>query len=89
MRSRRLGKNISEVEVVNISQHGFWILLEGREFFLSFSDFPWFRSATIESILRVEIPHAGHLYWPALDIDLTVESIEHPERFPLVSQGTV
>jgi hypothetical protein len=26
-----------------------------------------------------------HLYWPDLDIDLSVESIEHPERFPLVS----
>jgi hypothetical protein len=24
----------------------------------------------------------GHLYWPDLDIDLEIESIEYPERFP-------
>jgi hypothetical protein len=86
MKSRQLGKNTSAVEVVNISKHGFWILLAGRELFVSFSDFPWFRNATIESILRVEMPHPGHLYWPDLDIDLAVESIEHPERFPLLSK---
>ena len=28
-------------------------------------------------------PQPGHLYWPELDVDLSVESIEHPERYPL------
>ena len=28
-----------------------------------------------------------HLYWPELDIDLAVESIEQPERFPLVAKA--
>jgi len=23
----------------------------------------------------------GHFYWPELDVDLAIESIEHPERF--------
>jgi hypothetical protein len=27
-----------------------------------------------------------HLYWPDLDVDLAVESIRNPERFPLVSR---
>jgi hypothetical protein len=75
-------------EVTNISQHGFWILLEERELFVPFNEFPWFRNATIDSILRVEVPHPRHLYCPDLDIDLAVESIEHPERFPLVSKAT-
>ena len=30
---------------------------------------------------------AQHLYWPDLDIDLAVESIDHPEQFPLVSKA--
>jgi hypothetical protein len=38
-------------------------------------------------LLRVEQPHATHLYWPDLDVDLTVESVEFPERFPLVSRA--
>lgn len=36
--------------------------------------------------MNVELEDPGHLYWPELDVDLAVESIEHPDRFPLVSQ---
>jgi len=73
------------VEVTNISQHGFWLLLNGRELFLPFEQFPWFRDAQIGEILHVELQSPGHLYWPDLDVDLAVESIDHPDRFPLVS----
>jgi hypothetical protein len=31
----------------------------------------------------VEEPSVGHFYWPDLDVDLTAEIIEDPERFPL------
>jgi Protein of unknown function (DUF2442) len=86
MRSAQLGRSTSEVEVTNISKHGFWLLLGGRELFLPFENFPWFRDAPVRKLLRVELPHPRHLYWPELDVDLAVESIEHPERFPLVSK---
>jgi len=86
MKSREPGLGTSQVEVTNISKHGFWLLLEERELFVPFSDFPWFQQAPVSAIVNVERPHAGHLYWPDPDIDLAVESIEHPERFPLVSK---
>jgi hypothetical protein len=54
--------------------------------FLPFDQFPWFRSATLEQILDVERPRPDHLFWPALDVDLSAGSIEHPERFPLVAR---
>lgn len=82
-----LGTGISPAEVTNISQHGFWVLLDSEESFLPFSEFPWFRDVPIGKILHVELPSPNHLYWPALDVDLAVESIRHPERFPLVSQA--
>ena len=85
MKSEELGARTSRVEVANISKQGFWLLLGDRELFLSFKDFPWFENAPVAKILRVEWPHTDHLYWPGLDIDLSVESIEHPDRFPLVS----
>ena len=85
MKSEPRGKHTSDVEVTNISAGGFWLLLSGREVFLSFATFPWFRSAAVGHILNVERPSVNHLYWPELDIDLAVESIEHPERYPLVS----
>jgi len=86
MKSAALGLNTSPVEVTNISRHGFWLLLEDEELFLPFSDFPWFQDAAIGKILNVELPSSNHLYWPELDVDLAVESIRHPERFPLISQ---
>jgi hypothetical protein len=85
MRSDKLGAGTSQVEVANISRQGFWLFLGGRELFVSFEKFPWFASAPVSKILNVEWPHADHLYWPDLDVDLSVESIEHPERFPLVA----
>lgn len=85
MTSATLGISVSPVEITNISQHGFWLLLEDEELFLPFSEFPWFRDATVGKILHVELPSSNHLYWPELDVDLAVESIRHPEQFPLVS----
>lgn len=85
MKSELLGKDTSGVEVSNVSKHGFWLLVAGRELFLPFEDFPWFENAPIGQLLNVELHHSRHLYWPDLDVDLSLESIEHPERFPLVS----
>ncbi|MCO6442339.1 MAG: DUF2442 domain-containing protein [Nitrococcus mobilis] len=87
MKSGAFGKSTTAAEVTNISQHGFWLLLGEQELFLPFEDFPWFRDATIRQIQHVEWLQPHHLYWPDLDIDLAVESLEHPERFPLVSKG--
>ena len=76
----------SDAEVTNISRHGFWMLVDGRELFLPFEEFPWFKQATVEAVLRLERPTTGHLRWPDLDVDLALDSIEHPERYPLRSK---
>ena len=87
MTSARHGQSTSAVEVTNVSPHGFWLLVEQREHFVSFKDFPWFRDARIAELMKVELPSPHHLYWPALDVDLAVESLDHPERYPLVSRA--
>jgi hypothetical protein len=58
-------------------------LADDRELFMSYEDFPWFKDAPVGKILNVEEPHPEHFHWPDLDIDLTVEIIEYPGRFPL------
>ena len=83
MSSSGPGKNNSAVEVTNISAHGLWLLVRNRELFLSYDDFPWFKEQPVKSILQVEEPSPGHFYWPEIDVDLTMDMIEHPERFPL------
>jgi hypothetical protein len=86
-RSGQRGNVTSDVEVTNISRHGLWLWLRDREMFLPFETFPWFADAAVAKIMNVEWPSADHLYWPDLDVDLSVRSIEHPEEFPLVSSG--
>ncbi len=86
MSSRTLGTNAPEVEVTNISINGIWLWTKGTELFLPYEDFPWFKDVPIRKILNVEEPSSGHFYWPDLDVDLTAEIIEHPERFPLKMQ---
>lgn len=87
MNSAALGRNTSPVEVTNVSVHGFWLFVGEREHFVAFAEFPWFRDAAIGAITNVQLPSPRHLYWPDLDIDLAVESLEHPEKYPLVSQA--
>ena len=86
MKSAKLGKHTSDVEITNVSKHGFWLLIGANERFVAFEQFPWFREAPIGHLLNVELPSPRHLYWPDLDVDIAVESIDHPERFPLVSK---
>jgi hypothetical protein len=75
-----------QVMITNISGAGIWMFIHNSEVFLPFTDFPWFEDAPIKKILHVEMPSENHLYWPDLDIDLDVESVFHPEKYPLVSK---
>ncbi|GAB7025602.1 DUF6429 family protein [Geotalea toluenoxydans] len=86
MRYKTHGSGTSAVEVTNVSVHGLWLLLNEQEVFLPFDKFPWFQDAPIGKVVHVELPSAQHLYWPELDVDLEVESILHPEQYPLVSR---
>lgn len=88
MRSLAHGDSTLAVEVTNISAHGVWLLAHNRELFMSYDDFPWFKDQAIKSIINVEEQAPGHFYWPDIDVDLTEEIIEHPERFPLEASST-
>jgi hypothetical protein len=83
MSSRTLGQNTPELEITNISNNGVWLWVKGKELFLPYDDFPWFKDVPVKTIFNVQEPSPGHFYWPDLDVDLTTEIIEHPEKFPL------
>jgi len=86
MNSSAHGKNISHVEVTHISSHGVWLLCCGVEYFMPYTQFPWFKNARVADILNVKQLQHGHLYWPDLDVDLGVDSIDNPQRFPLLAR---
>jgi len=83
MSSSKHGIPTSGVEVTHVSSHGVWLLADGHELFLSYEDFPWFKDVPIGKIINVEQPAKGHFFWPELNVDVDVESIDDPERFPL------
>lgn len=86
MELQSLGISTSDVEVTNISQHGIWILVDDEEPFLPFDEFPWFKDAPVQSPLNVERQGAEHLHWSDLDVNLTLDSIGHLKKCPLVSK---
>jgi len=84
MKLLKNGRNTSKLEVTNISEHGFWLYFSGREYFLSFKEYPWFKNAKISAIIDVKVFHNHHFYWPQLDVDLTTEIISNPALYPLI-----
>ncbi len=86
MISKKAGKSISKIEVLGISRNGIWIIVLEKEYFLPFSEFPWFEDANLSSVFNVELAGETHIYWPDLDVDLEIGSIENPKAYPLVSK---
>ncbi len=78
------GKDTSESEVTDISPFGIWLLHKGKEYFLSYVEFPWFKNATVQQIFSVQDKGDENLRWAELDVDLSIETIRDPGTFPLV-----
>jgi hypothetical protein len=76
-------RRVRGVEILNISRAGIWLYVRSKEYFLPYENFPWFKEATVSEIYNVKLLHRHHLRWPNLDIDLELESLDHPERYPL------
>jgi len=80
----RHGANTFQSEVTSIGALGFWMIVEDREYFVPFGDYPEFKKARVEQILSFEQLSPTQFHWPQLDIDIELEALEEPERFPLV-----
>ena len=82
MKSSKNGESIL-VSVENITPFGIWLFVKGREYFLSYRDYPYFKDQTLKSIQTIQLLHDHHLYWPELDVDLEIDNLENPEKYPL------
>ena len=56
----------------------------GQDYFVSYNRVPWLRDARVSSALNVRMAGPNAIEWPELDVDLEIESLKHPERYPLV-----
>ncbi len=86
MPSVQPGSSTSAAEVLGVSPRGLWLLVRDREYFLDSAQFPWFASASVRAVYDVVLEHGHILHWPQLDIDLELDSLTDPERWPLVAR---
>ena len=86
MKSEAVGTSTLEAEVTQIDRQGIWVLIGDKESFVPFENYPKFRDASVSAIHNVQLLNANHLYWPELDIDVAVDSIDRPGSFPLVAK---
>ena len=78
-----LGINTSENKTCFLGTlpDGIAVLVNGKEYFLRYTDFPWFEYCNAVELRDMTADRWG-VYWNSLDIDLSIESLEAPERFP-------
>jgi len=86
MKLLKNGRNTSIVSVENITPFGIWLYVAGKEFFLNYKAYPYLENKSIKDIHNVKLLHGFHLHWPSLDIDLEIDNLEHPEKYPLRSK---
>lgn len=84
MKSLKHGKSTLKVEVQDVTKQGVWIYIKGKEYFLPHKTYPWFENAKISDVHNLKLLHETHLYWPNLDVDLELESLRTPEKYPLL-----
>lgn len=71
------------VGVTMINARGILLFVGGKEYYLSYDRYPWFRNAKVSDVLDVTMPNEDSLRWDAIDVDLEIDSIIHPERYPI------
>jgi hypothetical protein len=76
-------QNIS-VSVLMINAQGIMLSVQGNDFFVSYNRVPWLRDARISDVLNVRMCGQHAIEWEDLGVDLEIESLKHPERYPLV-----
>ncbi len=69
---------------ITITRFGLWLHVNDAEYFLPYEEYPYFQKAVVRDIYNVELLHDTHLYWPELDVDLSLEILKNPHNFPLI-----
>ncbi|MDR1343271.1 MAG: DUF2442 domain-containing protein [Prevotellaceae bacterium] len=68
---------------------GIFLSVLGNDYYVSYDRLPWFRNAKLCDVFNVEMCCGNEgIRWDALDVDLEVESLKHPEQYPLIMKRT-
>jgi hypothetical protein len=75
------------VKVHAIVENGITIEVKGNTFFLPYHSYPWFEKAKVSDVFQVEMFGNDGIHWDNLDVDLEIESLIHPEKYPLIAKA--
>jgi len=78
------GNSILGFEITSITKHGIWFLLDNKEYFIPFKEYPQLKRLSIQDILKVRFSPPDHIYWENYDIDIEISALENPKKFKLV-----
>lgn len=78
----------TSVSVLMINTQGIMLSVLGNDYFISYNRMPRLKDARICDVLNVQMVGRVAIGWVALDIDLEIESLKHPERYPLIMKRT-
>ena len=74
----------TSASVLMINAQGIMLSVCGHDYFLSNNRIPWMQDAPIRSVLNVKMSGPEAIEWPDLDVDLEIDSLRHPEKYPLL-----
>ena len=74
----------TSVSVLMINAQSIMLSVCGNDYFLSYNRIPWMRDASINNVLNVKMSGRNAIEWPDLNVDLEIDSLKHPERYPLI-----
>jgi len=75
------------LKVVSITPTHIVLHINAEEFLVPFTRVPWFHNAKVEDVFDVRMNGDDEIRWDKLDIDLAVDSLKHPEKYPLVMKS--
>ena len=76
----------TSVKVNAIVSNGIMIEAYGNGYFLPYNSNPWFENAKISDVFNIEPVGRTGIRWDALDVDLAIESLIYPEKYPLIAR---
>lgn len=74
----------TSASVLMINAQGIMLSVQGHDYFLSYNRIPWMQDAPIRSVLNVQMSGPESIEWLDLNVNLKIESLRHPERYPLI-----
>ena len=76
----------TQVSVLMINDKGIMLSVKGNDYFISYNRIPWMRTASICDALDVKMSGRNSIEWPRLDVDLEIDNIKYPKRYPLIKK---